>query len=52
LSVLSNGTCFVGFWKEGKADGKFEVYDSDGYALRFGVFSGDDCLKNIEINNF
>ena len=32
LSVLGNGSCFVGFWKEGKADGKFEIYDSDGYA--------------------
>jgi hypothetical protein len=52
LSVLGNGSCFLGYHKEGKADGKYEIYDSDGYVIKQGIYSGDDCLKNIEINNF
>ena len=49
---LKGGNCFVGFFKEGKPDGKLEVIDHDGYIIKHGIFNDADCIKDIEINNF
>ena len=49
---LKGGNCFVGFFKEGKPDGKLEVIDKDGYIIKQGIFNDSECIKEIEINNF
>lgn len=49
---LKGGNCFVGFFKEGKPDGKLEVIDKDGYIIKQGIYNDSECIKEIEINNF
>jgi hypothetical protein len=49
---LKGGNCFVGFFKEGKPDGKLEVIDKDGYIIKQGVYNDSECVKEIEINNY
>lgn len=49
---LKGGNCFVGFFKEGKPDGKLEVIDHDGYIIKHGIYNDSECIKEIEINNF
>ena len=49
---LKGGNCFVGFFKEGKPDGKLEVIDKDGYIIKQGIYNDSECVKEIEINNF
>ena len=49
---LKGGNCFVGFYKEGKPDGKLEVIDKDGYIIKQGVYNDAECIKEIEINNY
>lgn len=49
---LKGGNCFVGFFKEGKPDGKLEVIDKDGYIIKQGIYNDSECVKEIEINNY
>lgn len=49
---LKGGNCFVGFFKEGKPDGKLEVLDKDGYIIKQGIYNDSECIKEIEINNY
>ena len=49
---LKGGNCFVGFFKEGKPDGKLEVLDKDGYIIKQGIYNDSECVKEIEINNY
>ena len=49
---LKGGNCFVGFFKEGKPDGKLEVIDADGYIIKQGIYNDSECVKEIEINNY
>lgn len=49
---LKGGNCFVGFFKEGKPDGKLEVLDHDGYVVKQGIYNDSECIKEIEINNY
>lgn len=49
---LKGGHCFVGFFKEGKPDGKLEVIDKDGYIIKQGIYNDSECIKEIEINNY
>lgn len=49
---LKGGNCFVGFFKEGKPDGKLEVIDKDGYIIKQGVYNDSECIKEIEIQNY
>lgn len=49
---LKGGNCFVGFFKDGKPDGKLEVLDKDGYVIKQGIYNDSECIKEIEINNY
>jgi hypothetical protein len=49
---LKGGNCFVGFFKDGKPDGKLEVIDKDGYIIKQGIYNDSECVKEIEINNY
>ena len=49
---LKGGNCFVGYFKEGKPDGKLEVIDKDGYIIKHGVYNDSECIKEIEIQNY
>ena len=49
---LKGGNCFVGFFKEGKPDGKLEIIDKDGYIIKQGVYNDAECIKEIEIHNY
>ena len=49
---LKGGNCFVGFFKDGKPDGKLEVIDKDGNVIKQGIYNDSECIKEIEINNY
>lgn len=49
---LKGGNCFVGFFKDGKPDGKLEVLDKDGQVIKQGIYNDSECIKEIEINNY
>ena len=44
FTLTNNGTCFVGFYKEGKPDGKFSIFDKDGETTKQGVYQDSDCV--------
>lgn len=52
FSAMNGGTCFVGFFKEGKADGKHMIMDKDGKVLKQGMFNDTQQTKDIVLNNF
>jgi len=49
---VMGGNCFVGFFKEGKPDGKLEVFNKDGEIIKQGIYNDALCIKEISINNY
>jgi len=49
---VMGGNCFVGFFKEGKPDGKLEVFNKDGEIIKQGIYNDSECIKEIKINNY
>ena len=43
--IINDGSCQVGFWKQGKPYGKFAYYNSDGsFKSPDGMYIGDNNL--------
>ena len=52
FSSDQGGNCVVGFFADGKPDGKIEMYDKDGNLQEQGIFSGKECVKKCEVKDF
>ena len=49
---VMGGNCFVGFFKEGKPDGKLEVFNKDGEIIKQGIYNDSECIKEIPIKDY
>lgn len=49
---LGDGFVEVGFFKEGRVQGKYMQFKIDGVLVEYGIKDGEDIVKTVEIQDF